>query len=46
MYMYMYRLFGFGIGIHLLQTEDAENMPKKNEINPKDNHISFQVIVG
>ncbi|XP_042951154.1 uncharacterized protein LOC122283443 isoform X1 [Carya illinoinensis] len=37
------RLFGYGIGIHLLQTEDPDhNMPKKTEINPKDNHISFQ----
>ncbi|GMH14283.1 hypothetical protein Nepgr_016124 [Nepenthes gracilis] len=35
-------LFGYGIGIHLLQTEDPENMQKKEEINPKDNHISFQ----
>lgn len=35
-------LFSYGIGIHLLQSEDTENMPKKREINPKDNHISFQ----
>ncbi|KAG2723059.1 hypothetical protein I3760_02G155400 [Carya illinoinensis] len=35
-------LFGYGIGIHLLQTEDPENIPKKTEINPKDNHTSFQ----
>ncbi|KAK1356425.1 VOC domain-containing protein [Heracleum sosnowskyi] len=35
-------LFGYGIGIHLLQSEDPENMPKKGVINPKDNHISFQ----
>ncbi|OMP00112.1 hypothetical protein COLO4_12920 [Corchorus olitorius] len=35
-------LFGYGIGIHLLQSEDPENMPKKKKINPKDNHISFQ----
>ncbi|KAF8389095.1 hypothetical protein HHK36_025780 [Tetracentron sinense] len=35
-------LFNYGIGIHLLQSEDPENMLKKNEINPKDNHISFQ----
>ncbi|KAK4362202.1 hypothetical protein RND71_017443 [Anisodus tanguticus] len=35
-------LFGYGIGIHLLQSEDPEKMPKKTEINPKDNHISFQ----
>ncbi|EYU21620.1 hypothetical protein ABFS82_09G094500 [Erythranthe guttata] len=35
-------LFGHGIGIHLLQSEDPQNMPKKTVINPKDNHISFQ----
>lgn len=35
-------LFSYGIGIHLLQSEDPENMPRKSEINPKDNHISFQ----
>ncbi|KAJ8774734.1 hypothetical protein K2173_017180 [Erythroxylum novogranatense] len=35
-------LFGYGIGIHLLQVEDPESLPKKREINPKDNHISFQ----
>ncbi|KAL2536978.1 Lactoylglutathione lyase/glyoxalase I family protein [Forsythia ovata] len=34
-------LFNHGIGIHLL--EAAENVPdKKEKINPKDNHISFQ----
>ncbi|RAL49953.1 hypothetical protein DM860_002244 [Cuscuta australis] len=35
-------LFSYGIGIHLLQSEDPENLPNKSEINPKDNHISFQ----
>ncbi|KAL8139405.1 hypothetical protein V2J09_005426 [Rumex salicifolius] len=35
-------LFGFGVGIHLLQTDNPESLPKKGEINPKDNHISFQ----
>ncbi|KAL5072513.1 hypothetical protein RYX36_011497 [Vicia faba] len=35
-------LFGFGIGIHLLEAENPEKLPKKKEINPKDNHISFQ----
>ncbi|KAF8400673.1 hypothetical protein HHK36_013973 [Tetracentron sinense] len=35
-------LFNYGISIHLLQSEDPENMPDKSEINPKDNHISFQ----
>ena len=37
------RLFGYGIGIHLLEAENPEKLPKKKEINPKDNHISFQV---
>ncbi|CAA7403166.1 unnamed protein product [Spirodela intermedia] len=35
-------LFNYGIGIHLLQSEDPEAMPVKCEINPKDDHISFQ----
>lgn len=35
-------LFNYGIGIHLLQSENPENILKKKEINPKDNHISFQ----
>ncbi|KAF7028511.1 hypothetical protein CFC21_040422 [Triticum aestivum] len=35
-------LFNFGIGVHLLQAEDRASLPpKKAEINPKDNHISF-----
>ncbi|CAN6336430.1 unnamed protein product [Urochloa humidicola] len=35
-------LFNYGIGIHLLQSEDPGSLPEKTEINPKDNHISFQ----
>ncbi|XP_039143552.1 uncharacterized protein LOC120280690 [Dioscorea cayenensis subsp. rotundata] len=35
-------LFNYGIGIHLLQSENPETMPEKTEINPKDNHVSFQ----
>ncbi|KAI0522413.1 hypothetical protein KFK09_004792 [Dendrobium nobile] len=35
-------LFNYGIGIHLLQSENPKSMPIKAEINPKDNHISFQ----
>ncbi|XP_061345295.1 glyoxylase I 4-like [Gastrolobium bilobum] len=35
-------LYNYGIGIHLLQSEDPEGMPKNVHINPKDNHISFQ----
>ncbi|KAF6152720.1 hypothetical protein GIB67_021380 [Kingdonia uniflora] len=38
-------LFNYGIGIHLLQAKEAENKLNKEEINPKDNHISFQVVV-
>uniref|UniRef100_A0A453EBC0 VOC domain-containing protein n=1 Tax=Aegilops tauschii subsp. strangulata TaxID=200361 RepID=A0A453EBC0_AEGTS len=38
-------LFNFGIGVHLLQAEDPESLPpKKAEINPKDNHISFTTV--
>lgn len=39
----MCRLFNYGIGIHVLQAEDLEKLPKISHINPKDNHISFQV---
>ncbi|XWS17162.1 hypothetical protein CRYUN_Cryun33cG0044600 [Craigia yunnanensis] len=35
-------LFNYGIGIHLLQSENLDNMSKIGRINPKDNHISFQ----
>ncbi|CAL4902708.1 unnamed protein product [Urochloa decumbens] len=35
-------LYNYGIGIHLLQSEDPGSLPEKTEINPKDNHISFQ----
>ncbi|VVA33652.1 PREDICTED: metallothiol transferase [Prunus dulcis] len=36
-------LFNYGIGIHLLQSEDPDKMPKKiTQIKPNDNHISFQ----
>ncbi|XP_020595022.1 uncharacterized protein LOC110035123 [Phalaenopsis equestris] len=35
-------LFNYGIGIHLLQSENPESITVKAEINPKDNHISFQ----
>ncbi|KAK8530095.1 hypothetical protein V6N13_102972 [Hibiscus sabdariffa] len=33
-------LFNYGIGIHLLESESVPT--KKERINPKDNHISFQ----
>lgn len=35
-------LFNYGIGIHLLQSAEPDSLPKKTEINPRDNHISFQ----
>ncbi|KAI5021810.1 uncharacterized protein LOC123407912 [Hordeum vulgare subsp. vulgare] len=35
-------LFNYGVGVHLLQSEHRESLPAKKEINPKDNHISFQ----
>ncbi|XP_031252011.1 uncharacterized protein LOC116117796 [Pistacia vera] len=35
-------LFNYGIGIHLLKSDDPNQMPSINPINPKDNHISFQ----
>ncbi|XP_068664071.1 glyoxylase I 4-like [Aristolochia californica] len=36
-------LFNYGIGIHLLECNSPDVMPKKKgAINPKDNHISFQ----
>ncbi|KAG2718732.1 hypothetical protein I3843_03G225200 [Carya illinoinensis] len=35
-------LFNHGVGIHLIQSEDPDNMPRVSHINPKDNHISFQ----
>lgn len=34
-------LFNYGIGIHLLESDSAPTT-KKDKINPKDNHISFQ----
>mgnify|MGYP007129556007 CR=1 FL=1 len=38
-----YRLFNYGIGIHLIEAPHPSVLPKKSDINPKDNHISFQV---
>jgi len=35
-------LFSYGMGIHLLQSPNPEAMPKKQEINPMDTHLSFQ----
>lgn len=35
-------LFNYGMGIHLLQCKSLADLPKKPEINPGDNHVSFQ----
>ncbi|KAL2536980.1 Lactoylglutathione lyase/glyoxalase I family protein [Forsythia ovata] len=35
-------LFNHGIGIHLLKAAENNVPDKKEKINPKDNHISFQ----
>lgn len=35
-------LFNYGVGIHLLPCKSLDDLPKKTEINPRDNHISFQ----
>ncbi|KAL4278496.1 hypothetical protein GQ457_03G045910 [Hibiscus cannabinus] len=35
-------LFNYDIGIHLLRSENPENMPTIGLINPRDNHMSFQ----
>lgn len=35
-------LFSYGMGIHLLQSPNPDAMPRKTEINPMDNHMSFQ----
>jgi hypothetical protein len=40
MHIYIYRLFNYGIGIHLLESDKVA--AKRGEINPKENHISFQ----
>lgn len=43
----LYRLYNYGIGIHLIENPDIDEfdacMNEPRPINPKDNHISFQV---
>ena len=44
--MNLYRLYNYGIGIHLIENPSIDEYDTVNElrpINPKDNHISFQV---
>jgi len=37
-------LFNYGVGIHLVQSPDDERLPRPDhELDPMDNHISFQV---
>lgn len=42
------RLYNYGIGIHLIENPNIDefdtSMIESRPINPKDNHISFQVI--
>uniref|UniRef100_A0A251RUK5 Putative lactoylglutathione lyase / glyoxalase I family protein n=1 Tax=Helianthus annuus TaxID=4232 RepID=A0A251RUK5_HELAN len=35
-------LFNYGIGIHLVQAKDEQKLPDNDELDPMDNHISFQ----
>ncbi|PWA54325.1 Glyoxalase-like domain-containing protein [Artemisia annua] len=35
-------LFNYGIGIHLVQSKDEDKLPNNHELDPMDNHISFQ----
>ena len=35
-----FRLFGYNVGIHLLE---GEPLRRSTEINPRDDHMSFQV---
>eukprot|EP00249_Psilotum_nudum_P001425 c13893_g1_i3 orf=1162-1719(+) len=35
-------LFNYGMGIHLIEGRNPNDIPKKVEIDPIDNHISFQ----
>ena len=44
-YFVMCRLYNYGIGIHLIESPAAMEDCELRPINPKDNHISFQVRV-
>lgn len=36
-------LFNYGVGIHLVESKDKDKLPETHELDPMDNHISFQV---
>jgi catechol 2,3-dioxygenase-like lactoylglutathione lyase family enzyme len=39
-------LFNYGVGIHLVQSKEEEKLPsdtQQHDLDPQDNHISFQV---
>lgn len=39
-------LFNYGVGIHLVQSKEEERLPSDTEeLDPQDNHISFQVSI-
>nr|GFA49804.1 glyoxalase-like domain-containing protein [Tanacetum cinerariifolium] len=35
-------LFNYGIGIHLVRSKDKDKLLNNHELDPMDNHISFQ----
>uniref|UniRef100_A0A803P9J1 VOC domain-containing protein n=1 Tax=Cannabis sativa TaxID=3483 RepID=A0A803P9J1_CANSA len=35
-------LFNYGVGVHLVQSKDHEKLPQPHNLDPMDNHISFQ----
>ena len=40
-------LFNYGVGIHLVQSKDEDRLPSDTQqLDPQDNHISFQVCVS
>jgi hypothetical protein len=45
-WLFVCRLYNYGMGVHLLQVEEDIELAIQNrnrEINPRDDHISFQV---
>ncbi len=46
-WLFVCRLYNYGMGVHLLQVEEDIELAIQNrnrEINPRDDHISFQVL--